>query len=162
MDAALEAGAPARPSSPQGVVIRTFERERDDRAVHATLMEAFAKHYAFAEIPFEEWSATTIDRETFDPELWFVADAEKDVVGSILGVVRLDMGWIADIGVRQGWRGRGIGEALVRRSLESFRARGFGSVGLNVDPDNETGAMRLYERLGFTFERQYEFYELDL
>jgi mycothiol synthase len=162
MDAALDADAAVEASSPHGVAIRTFERARDERAVHSALMEAFAKHYAFAEIPFEEWSATSLDRSTFDPELWFVADAGGEVAGAILGVVRLDMGWIADIGVRDAWRRRGIGEALVRRSLESFRARGFGSVGLNVDPDNETGAMRLYERLGFRNERQYEFYELDL
>jgi mycothiol synthase len=162
MEAAIDVDVPFETGSPDGVTVRMFEPGSDDRSVHATLMEAFAGHYGFSEEPFDEWSAVAFDRETFDPTLWFVAEADGEVAGALIGVVRLDMGWIADIGVRERWRRRGIGERLVRRSLESFRARGFRSVGLNVDPDNETGAMRLYERLGFRFERRFDFYEREL
>jgi len=162
MDAPIDVDVPFETGSPDGVTIRTFERGRDERAVHATLTEAFARHYGFSEEPFDEWSAVAFARDSFDPALWFVADVDEEVVGALLGVVRLDMGWVADLGVRGGWRNRGIGEALMRRSLESFRARGFRSVGLNVDPENETGAMRLYQRLGFRFERRFDFYEKEL
>ena len=162
MEASIDTAASFEAASPEGVIIRGFQRERDDRAVHAALMEAFASHYGFSAEPFEEWSAVAFHRESFDPTLWFVAEADGEIAGALVGVVRLDMGWIADIAVRERWRRRGIGERLVRRSLESFRARGFRSVGLNVDPDNETGAMRLYERLGFRFERRFDFYEKEL
>ena len=47
------------------------------------------------------------------------------------------------------WRRRGLGSALVARSLIVFRERGMTSAGLGVDADNPTGALGLYERAGF-------------
>ena len=64
--------------------------------------------------------------------------------------------------VRETWRGRGIGGALVEHSLAEFRRRGYAKAGLNVDPENETGAMRLYEKLGYRFDRYFGIYEKQL
>ena len=46
-------------------------------------------------------------------------------------------------------RGRGIGEALVRHSLETARALGYRLLIFNAVVAENTRAIRLYERLGF-------------
>jgi ribosomal-protein-alanine N-acetyltransferase len=55
---------------------------------------------------------------------------------------------VKDLVVRESWRGRGLGEALMRHALEAFMARGMPAVELKVHAENER-AVRLYERLGF-------------
>ena len=60
-----------------------------------------------------------------------------------------------DLAVRPSWRGRGLGEALLRAAFAEFRRRGVATVGLKVDADNPTGAVRLYERVGMTRDRTY-------
>ena len=45
-------------------------------------------------------------------------------------------------------RGRGIGAALLDTSFSAFEERGLSLARLNVDSANETGAVRLYERVG--------------
>ncbi|MCW2810356.1 MAG: family N-acetyltransferase, partial [Friedmanniella sp.] len=58
-------------------------------------------------------------------------------------------GWTDRLGVRPEWRGRGIASALLYRSMQSFRAAGLDAAGLGVDADDEKGAVRLYEQLGY-------------
>ena len=47
------------------------------------------------------------------------------------------------------WRRRGIASALLVRAMEHFRAAGMTEAALAVDTDNASGALGLYERLGF-------------
>jgi len=147
------------PRSLEGITIRTFDPDRDDVAVHDVIEDAFSKHYGWTPTPFDEWRTQWVDREGFDPGLSFVAESDGSIVGAALSVERLGMGWIADLGVREARRGRGIGGALVEHSLAEFRRRGYAKAGLNVDPENETGAMRLYEKLGFRSDRDFAVYE---
>ncbi len=51
------------------------------------------------------------------------------------------------------WRRRGLAKALLARSLVAAREAGFTSAGLGVDAENPTGALGLYESLGFAPER---------
>jgi ribosomal protein S18 acetylase RimI-like enzyme len=49
------------------------------------------------------------------------------------------------------WRGRGLGERLIRRSLEAARVYGFARVELTVRHDNAR-AQALYSKVGFEVE----------
>ena len=51
------------------------------------------------------------------------------------------------IGVDPQWRGRGIGEALLRALLAHAQQQGVATISLSVECDNP--AMQLYEKLGF-------------
>lgn len=51
------------------------------------------------------------------------------------------------IGVVPGWRGCGVGGALLDALLGAARSRGFAALSLNVEPGNP--AAQLYERKGF-------------
>lgn len=55
---------------------------------------------------------------------------------------------IDGLAVAEGWRGRGIGSALIAALAEEGRARGYRSLRLDVADHNDR-ARALYERLGF-------------
>lgn len=80
-------------------------------------------------------------------------DEQGDIAGALcLTVYRVPTGVravIEDVIVDQGARGRGIGEALLRRALELARQAGADGVVLTSNPRREA-ANRLYQRLGFT------------
>jgi mycothiol synthase len=63
-----------------------------------------------------------------------------------LGVRR---GWLEHISTRRPWRRRGVAAALIADSLRELRARGLDEAALGVDSENLSGALRLYESLGF-------------
>jgi len=63
------------------------------------------------------------------------------------------------VGVRKPRRGRGIGTFLLRRAFADLARRGHRRARLNVDAGNETGATRLYERVGMRVRREFLVYE---
>ncbi|HTU22343.1 MAG TPA: N-acetyltransferase [Gemmataceae bacterium] len=58
------------------------------------------------------------------------------------------LGSIQNLGILPGWRGRGLGKALLLRALDGFRQAGLDRAQLEVTAQNDT-AIRLYRRLGF-------------
>ena len=80
-----------------------------------------------------------------------VAEAGGEPVGE-LGLHLARYG-VADLGmaVAAGWRGRGIGSALLAEAIDRARAAGAHKVALQVWPHN-SAAIALYERFGFQRE----------
>jgi putative acetyltransferase len=81
----------------------------------------------------------------------FVAEADQVIVGEI----HIDRSWMGfgEIGmmVANGWRGRGVGTALVAAAIEQARARGLHKLALSVFPHNGA-AISLYRKFGFVEE----------
>ncbi len=144
---------------PDGITVRTPVTEADLRATHAASREAFQDHWGYAEQPYEDFARSNIEIDTFDPSLWFMVMDGDEVAGVMLGEMLPDRGWVNDLAVRRPWRGRGLGEALLRHSFGVFYRRGQRTVALGVDSQNLTGATRLYERVGMRVERQYDICE---
>ena len=152
--------APRDPGEPPaGIEIRGIEPERDLRRVHAILVEAFSQEWGYRVIPFEEWVGLEVETPSYDPSLWLLATDGNEAVGALSGVVRGDRGWIDELGVRAPSRGRGIASALLRRAFATFASRGLARVMLNVDSENSTGAVRLYEGVGMRTLRAWDVYE---
>jgi ribosomal protein S18 acetylase RimI-like enzyme len=80
-----------------------------------------------------------------------VAEAGGEPVGQ-LGLHLARYG-VADLGmaVAAGWRGRGIGSALLAEAVDQARAAGAHKIALQVWPHN-AAAIALYERFGFQRE----------
>lgn len=69
--------------------------------------------------------------------------------GTIQGIAeRGGTGMVQNIGVVPGHRGRGLGRCLIEFALAGFRDYGLWRGALEVTAEN-TGAVRLYQRLGF-------------
>jgi ribosomal protein S18 acetylase RimI-like enzyme len=148
-------GQLAEPAWPEGVTVRTF-RDGDARAVHRLLDEAYRTTGQGDEDRFEDWEPAMMGDPSFDPELWFLAEAEGELVGACLNWRE---GFVKDIVVAAEWRGRGLGEALLRHAFRELAARGVDRVGLKVDSNNPTGAHRLYERVGMRTAQTYAVFE---
>jgi ribosomal protein S18 acetylase RimI-like enzyme len=63
-----------------------------------------------------------------------------------------DIGAIQNIGVARGHRGLGLGSLIIQQCLQGFQQVGIRYVTLEVTAQN-TGAIRLYERIGFRVQR---------
>jgi GNAT superfamily N-acetyltransferase len=96
----------------------------------------------------------------FDPSLFVVAWDGDEIAGAVINEINAtenaafnrQRGWLRSVFVRRQWRRRGLGKAIVLRSLQVFRDRGMTSAGLGVDADNPMGAMGLYTGTGFVTE----------
>jgi mycothiol synthase len=158
IDLAAEA---AEPTFPAGVEVRTF-RAGEERAVFDAVDEAFRDSHDHVPGVFEEWRHWALDRDDFDPSLWWLALDGDAIAGFCLcrpHETEGDMGWISSLGVRRPSRRRGIARALLLTSFHEFRRRKFARVGLGVDEDSLTGAHVLYESAGMRPVRRYDLYE---
>jgi mycothiol synthase len=142
-------------SLPEGVEIRPVEPAHH-RAIFEADDEAFRDHWAHREQTDEDFERL-FALPDLDTSLWSVAWDGDEVVGSVQTVVwkaenealGVRRGWLEHISVRRPWRRRGIARALVVDALRRLRDAGMDEAMLGVDAENPTGALRLYESLGF-------------
>ena len=93
-----------------------------------------------------------VKQRAIDPLLWLLAWDGDELAGFVLASSgrgsEPELGWVGTLGVRPAWRRRGLGEALLRSAFAELFTRGHRRVGLGVDTENVSGALRLYERVG--------------
>ena len=58
-------------------------------------------------------------------------------------------GYTEGISVRRPWRRRGLARSLLAQSLRYFKQLGMNEAALGVDTENPSGALKLYESVGF-------------
>ena len=141
--------------APAGIEIRPVE-PRDHRAIFDAEREAFRDHWGYREWTDDDFARTHADPDT-DTGLWRVAWAGDEVAGVIETVIRpaesahlgMTRAWLDRISTRRPWRGRGVAKALIASTLHGLRDRGVAIAALGVDADNPSGAVGLYESLGF-------------
>lgn len=139
---------------PLGLRLDSWLDPRTDEAVWQAHDEAFSGHWGHITEPFEDFirrmALGHVRREHS-----FVAWAGGQVAGACLNDVSEaaravdEPAWINNLFVRRAWRRRGLGRALVAASLERAKQLGYTRTSLNVDAENPTGAVRLYEAAGF-------------
>jgi mycothiol synthase len=145
------------PPLPNGIEIRPLSSAREDvRRVFDADVEAFQDHwggFAADDAAFEEW----LTEPNFDPSLYVVAWDGDEIAGAVENTIYdsdnsafgRKRGWLDGVFTRRPWRRRGLGAALVARSLVVLRERGMTEAMLGVDSDNPSGALGLYQRAGF-------------
>lgn len=148
-------------SMPAGLETRPVRSEQL-RLIWEASNEAFRDHFGSVDDSEEAWERFRAE-PTNDLSLWRVAWDGDHVAGQVRSYVdtkanermgRL-IGWTENISVRRPWRGRGLARALLAESLRAVRDRGMTEAALGVDAQNEHGALRLYESLGFVVDRTY-------
>jgi ribosomal protein S18 acetylase RimI-like enzyme len=144
--------APPEPVDlPAGLELRTYRDEDADR-VRDAIKESFADDPFHTEVTASSFREFFLRARGFDPSLWLLAWDGGELAGFSLNYPEhgsdRGLGWVNTLGVRPPWRRRGLGEALLRRSFAVLHDRGLRRVGLGVDAQNVTGALRLYERAG--------------
>ncbi len=159
----------APPEIPAGVTIRNITDNDGIEVIADTQHDAFRDHYGWVDTPpdsrYAEWSHWR-SSEVWDNELGWLADVDGEAVALQTALDRYgtldDTGYVAVLGVRRDWRGRGIARALLETSFAEFSRRGKKTVVLHVDADNIAGATRLYRRVGMHETERNPSYELEI
>jgi mycothiol synthase len=150
------------PEWPAGLAPRNFRPGEEER-VYEAHQDAFADHWEHDRYSFDDWREFNLTRHGFDPSLWWLVDDGEELAAISLNAWHFSgdpqYGWIHVLGVRPQWRKRGLATALLHHSFRDFRDRGATRVGLGVDGENTTGAVRLYEKVGMRPERRTDTYE---
>ena len=140
---------------PAGIELRPVRPEHH-RQIWDADVEAFRDHFEPRDRDESDFVAA-FTAPNVETELWRVAWDGDEVVGSVMNQIDpdenakagLEIGWLEHVAVRRAWRGRGVASALIVASLHALRERGMAVASLGVDGENLTGALRLYEGLGF-------------
>ncbi len=143
------------PVWPDGVVVCAYT-PADGECVHALLDEQYAGwDKSYVARSHEGWLTFMTEHEDFDPAMWFLVERDGELVACALYWKESNgRGWLKDIVVRESERGRGLAKALLHHAFRVYVARGADRVGLKVDSTNPTGAIQLYDRLGFVTDQR--------
>jgi mycothiol synthase len=139
---------------PGGYVVRPIGGDAEVRAWTALCNRSFQDHYNFFPQTSESHRHEMTD-ELYVPELDLVAVAPDGSLAALCWAAPRPLAdgtssWeINLVGTAREHRRRGLAGALLARTVELLNARGGTSVELVVDATSETGANRLYKRLGF-------------
>jgi mycothiol synthase len=148
---------------PGSLDVRTYD-DSDEVALRSAMNEAFATDPFFHQPDAAHFREHYLRARGFDASLWLLAWDGNELAGFVLAYpehIGEDIGYIHSLGVRPAWRGRGLGEALLRRAFSQLYERGIRACRLGVDASNETGAARLYERVGMRSVRESHNWALD-
>jgi ribosomal protein S18 acetylase RimI-like enzyme len=151
------------PRWPEGVRVRTYEAA-DGEAVQALLDAQYGSwDESYVRMPHEDWLVFMTQHAEFDPALWFLVERDDDLVACALHWREHERrGWVKDIVVAERERGRGLGKALLYEAFRAYEARGADRVGLKVDSTNPTGALQLYEKVGFVVDQRQAIWKKEL
>lgn len=153
--------APPEIPLPTGFELRPAAPEHY-RTVFEANNEAFEDHWGHVPLT-ESVMQWWMESPDFQPDLWKIAWDGDQVAGMVLNYIdhkenhkfNRKRGYTEDICVRRPWRRRGLARALIACSLQMFHEMGMQEAGLGVDTENPTGALRLYEGLGFNAVKRY-------
>ena len=144
----------------EGVDLVAFDWSRDEQARHAH-NAAFTEHYGSSERDRTSWESMFTGQRSFRPDLSVLALDHDEVVGYVLAYVHeadtaatgVTDAYYGQIGVVPTARGRGLAKPVIIAALRAAAAAGCDTASLEVDSDNVTQALGLYESIGFTTRR---------
>lgn len=146
-------------------------REELDDQVRLAHNDAFAKHDGSEPHTPETW---TDGRTYFVPSWSFLVldrTTDRAQVAGYLYSGRYEQDWeavggsegyIDILGVREAWRGRGVGTALMAQALRAYAADGMQYAGLGVDVPALPADFGLFDKLGFERFRRSTMYAVEI
>jgi mycothiol synthase len=155
MERSLLDELPPSPDLPEGIEVRPVGPE-DGPAIWRADHDAFQDHWGGfdpSEAAYRRW----VESPEFDPSLFLIAYDGDEIAGAVLNVIYpeenrelgIKRGWLDGVFTRRAWRRRGLAKALIVRAFHLLRERGMEIAALGVDADNPSGALGLYEAVGF-------------
>lgn len=148
---------PVAPSPVQGIRIVDWDNDRSSE-IHEVVDTAFRDHWGHADRNDQMWEEV-IKGHAFRPDWSVLAidDSTDAIVGAALNCAYeqdwqangFTEGYTDELAVAATHRGRGIATALLAESMRRFAASGMDAAALGVDTANPSGALQLYQALGY-------------
>ena len=135
---------------PEDVLLIPYSSDYDD-AIRLAFNAAFERHW-IGELDPAEWKERFTGTEKFAAEFSKIALADDTVVGFYLSERQPQAqseAWLEALGVIPAWQGHRLGASLTVDAMHTYKDAGYTHVGLDVDLENISNAMQLYEKLGF-------------
>jgi mycothiol synthase len=147
---------------PDGLELRPASEDQY-RAIFEADDEAFRDHWGHRDADESDFQVRFYGPDA-TPSLWAVAWDGDEVAGSVMNAIfrhenealGIRRAWLEHVSVRRQWRGRGLAKALCSASFHILREHGMDEAWLGVDAANPTGALGLYESLGFNVVRRWQ------
>ncbi|HEY3556047.1 MAG TPA: GNAT family N-acetyltransferase [Kribbella sp.] len=152
-----------------GFRLEAFDPSHTDELREAHY-EAFSDHWGWTPPSVETWRLRTVESRAFrGAQSYVVLDGETVAAyvncfeypadTEVTGIREL---YVGQVGTRRAYRGRGLARAALAKVLAEGAQAGYQRAALGVDADNPTGALGLYENLGFTTNQKFVNYQLPL
>ena len=157
---------------PDGYRMERFD-DSWSTAMHAAHNEAFLDHPNFTTWTDVMWKQWVTDSRNFRPDLSLVVVHEDDP-STVVAYVQSNEydayfeatgrreAYVAKVGTRREHRGKGLAGRLLSYALWGYQQAGYDEASLDVDSENPTGALGIYERAGFAVETRWTDYTLTL
>jgi ribosomal protein S18 acetylase RimI-like enzyme len=157
------------PELPPGYTLHTWEGTDHDE-IREAHNEAFVGHYGWSPWSAEMWTQWVADSRSLRPSLSLLA---RDREGAIAAYIEtgefvaveeatgIREAFVVKVGTSPQHRRRGLAGVLLRIVLQRYREEGFDRAALDVDSENPTGALAIYERAGFRTEMRWTSYRLE-
>jgi len=151
---------------PEGLELRAAQPEHYLEVWNAH-KEAFREKPWFVESRYDrEQYELWLNEPTFMPDFWQVAWDGDHVAGMAENHIPLEnlafdrkRGHTQILFVLPGWRRRGLAKALLAKSLVMMREGGLKEATLDVETQNTSGEIQLYESMGYRVARKYAHYK---
>ncbi len=157
---------PAAPALPEGYTVSSWEGV-DPEELRAAHNVAFVGHPGWSPWSAQMWSQWVSGSRAHRPGLSvllrdpggriaaYVQTNEWDAVAQQTG--RRET-YVVKVGTLPEHRRRGLASALLLEAMRRHREDGVAAVGLDVDSENPTGALGVYEAVGFEVQRRWTTY----
>lgn len=140
---------------PEGVEIKSA-REEDVKLFFAAWNEATREMNDAPRLADEMIEQMKMD-PSWNPSLWQLAWHNGKVIGTVMVVIdsvenekhNRKRGVTELISIARPWRSKGIAKAMIARALRILKEKGMNEATLGVDANNASGALALYERMGY-------------
>jgi ribosomal protein S18 acetylase RimI-like enzyme len=140
---------------PEGLEVRPVEAAHV-WTIFDAMNEAFRDHWSYRQESRDEFEGW-MNSPTYNPRLWKVAWDGDQVAGMVLGFLNetenieynRKRGYTEGICTRRPWRKRGLARSLIVQSMKMFKEMGMTETAHGVDAQNLSGALRLYESVGY-------------
>jgi mycothiol synthase len=134
-----------------------------DRQLYEADEEAFRDHWGHEDRPFDQWTTLSVGSDLFRGDLSRIAFDGDEIAALVLCYDNaVGHHYIGSVGTRRPWRKRGLASALMSKTIALAAADGKTVTSLGVDADNPTGALGVYERLGFSVRQRWVVHRLIL
>ena len=159
------------PAVPEGLRLVRYGAELDRPMLEAH-NAAFVDHPNFTPWTDVMWQQWVAGSRNFRPELSLLM-VEADRPAHVVAYVQSNEfdayfeatgrreAYVAKVGTRREHRGHGLASLLLRHSLSLYGKAGFDEASLDVDSENPTGALGIYQRAGFEVETRWTNYALE-
>jgi mycothiol synthase len=150
------------PVLPEGFTVRAVDAEQDAEAWVEMFNQSFIDHWNHQDFTVREFHyycslsfyRANLNLVAVAPDGTFAAFCESAIYPEDNRRSGRSEGWIGVLGTRRGFRRQGLGRAMLLAGLQVLQNAGMEMAILGVDADNPSGALGLYQSVGFQQQRR--------